>query len=137
MNIRAKTAFDHIKKANESIVLIENLTATLEKSDSTRIELQDLTKGQKKELKKLELLFLDDDKLKGIQRNPKSLRAIQGTARRYVNSSYATPGPNAKIAVDKAKRALEEIVSQVESYMVGDWKEYQEKVEKMDFRIFR
>ncbi|MFT6806789.1 MAG: photosystem II stability/assembly factor-like uncharacterized protein [Saprospiraceae bacterium] len=137
MNARAKNAFDKIVKANKSISLIEKLTVTLDKSDSTRTQLEDLTKSQKKELKKLELLFLDDDKLKGIQRNPKSFRAVQGTARRYVRSSYGTPGPNAKIAVEKAKMATEKIVDQVDVYMSEDWKAYQKEVDKIEFQIFK
>jgi len=137
MNKLAKDAFDKITEAKKSVSLIENLTETIEKTDSTRTQLEELTKTQKEGLKKLELLFFDDDKLKGIQRNPKSLQAVHGTARRYVNTSYGAPGPNAQVSVHKAKMAVEEIVQKVESYMSNEWKTYKSEVDKIDFRIFK
>ena len=130
----ATSSFEKLMKAKKSIELVEKLTATL--SDTTKTYVSDLTKEEKKKIEELELLFLDKEGLKGIQRNPSTLRAQLGTAGRYVRSSYGDVSPNGQVAVDKAKSETEKITSRVEAYLSGDWQKYQAKINDVNFKIF-
>jgi len=111
------------------------LTETL--SDTTKTHVSDLTKAEKKNIEELEHLFMDKEKLKGIQRNPNTLRAQLGMASRYVGSSYGKLGSNGQIAVDNATRETDAIVKKVDEYLEGKWKEYQAKINEVDFQIFK
>ena len=57
-------------------------------------------------------------------------------ARRYVNSSYGKPTPNAQIAIDKVEVKTEKVLSELDAYFEGDWKEFQGKVEVLEFDLF-
>jgi len=131
---KATTSFDKLMKAKKSIVLVEKLTATL--SDTTKTYVSDMTKEEKKKIKELELLYMDEEGLKGIQRNPKTLRAQLGSASRYIGTAYGKLGDNGNVAVRKATSATDDIVEKVEAYLNGSWKEYQQKINDIDFKIF-
>jgi len=130
----ATSSFESLMKAKKSIALVEKLTETL--SDTTKTFVSDLTKEEKKKIEELELLFLDKEGLKGIQRNPSTLGAQLGAAGRYVRSAYGAVGPNGQIAVDNAKSETEKVASKVEKYLSGGWKNYQTKINDIDFKIF-
>ena len=135
MIYKAKEGFDQLIEAKKSLGIIKKLTETLQ--DSVKTQMEDANKKQKKQISILEALFFDKEDLKGIQRNPENLNAYLGNARRYVGSSYGTPGQNASHAVDKARARLKEVLAEVELYMNGDWLDYQEKVNNTDFKIFK
>lgn len=131
---KATSAFDRLMKAKKSLGLVDKLTETL--ADTMKTHVADLTKGEKKSIEELELLFLDKENQKGIQRNPNTLRAVLGAAGRYVGSSYGALGSNGQVAVDKARTEAAEIINRVDTYLAGPWKEYQQKINDIEFKIF-
>lgn len=130
----ATAAFKRIQKAKKSLGLIDQLIATVQ--DTTKKELSDLSKKQKKSLEQLEELFMDKQGLKGIQRNPNNLNAYLRTGMRYLNSSIGVPNPNAQVAIDRAKNKVNEVNEAVEAYFKTDWSEFRGMINKLDFELF-
>ncbi len=131
----ATEQYTEIKEARKTIALVEKLIETVK--DTTQKELKEITKSQKEKLDELELMYMDKEGLKGIQRNPNNLNAIMRTARRYISASYGAPTPNAVIAINRAEDEINTVVSVVKDYFNTDWQQYQEKIEAVDFSIFK
>ena len=131
----ATADFGRITEAKKTLKVIDAMISTIQ--DTTQNEWKELSKEQHKNLDDLELLFMDAQGLKGIQRNPNNLNAYLRTARRYIGSAVGTPGANAQVAMNKAKEQAAEVTEKIDAYMSSDWMELKEKVKSFDFDIFR
>ena len=131
----ATEEFSKITEAKKTLKVLDAMISTIQ--DTTQNEWTELSKEHHKSLNDLELLFMDAQGLKGIQRNPNNLNAFLGTARRYISSSTGTPGANAQIALNKAKTQATEVSAKIAEYMSSDWVELKEKVKSFDFDIFK
>jgi photosystem II stability/assembly factor-like uncharacterized protein len=56
--------------------------------------------------------------------------------RRYAGSSYTAPGPTEIRLFEQARSAADEAISEVELFMNGDWKAFEEKVKATPIDIF-
>ena len=131
----AREGFEQIREAKKSIDLIERLAKTL--PDTTKKAFMKDIKQEKESLENLELLFFDKENQKGIQRNPNNLNAKLWMARRYLGTSIGAPGENANVAVSHAKNKTAEVLEALEEYMNGAWPEFKEKVNSMNFDLFK
>ena len=131
----ATADFGRITEAKKTLKVIDAMISTIQ--DTTQNEWKELSKQEHKNLNDLELLFMDAQGLKGIQRNPNNLNAYLRTARRYIGSAVGTPGGNAQVAMNKAKEQAAEVTEKIDAYMSSDWMELKEKVKSFDFDIFR
>ena len=131
----ATADFGRITEAKKTLKVIDAMISTIQ--DTTQNEWKELSKQEHKNLNDLELLFMDAQGLKGIQRNPNNLNAYLRTARRYIGSAVGTPGANAQVAMNKAKEQAAEVTEKIDAYMSSDWMELKEKVKSFDFDIFR
>lgn len=131
----AKELYDQLKEMKKTLGLVEKLTETLQ--DSSKTSLEKLNKDQKKKLTELDELFFDKEGLKGIQRDSENLNAYLGGGRRYIGSSAGKPGANAMIAVKQAYEKFAFVKKQVEDYRQNGWANYRQKVEEMNFMLFK
>ena len=134
LNKEAKQLLDQVLKAQKSLTLIEKLIETT--TDSTHKELKELTKTQKDKLEEFELMFFDKQNQKGIQRNPNTFTAVLRTAGRYLRTSLGAPGANADTAMKKAHSKFELIKEVIDTYMGGEWNDYQNKINEVQFDLF-
>lgn len=132
---RSTEAFDKIKKAKNSVALIEKLTTTLQ--DTTKEQVEKMNKDIMEQLTTLEELFVEKEGIKGIQRNPNTLSAYLGGARRYLGGSVGAATPNAIIAVEKAKSKVEEVEKVVNAFFDTQWPTYQKSIKAQDFDLFK
>ncbi len=56
--------------------------------------------------------------------------------RRYAGSSYSAPGPTEMRLFDQARSAADEAMAEVELFMNGDWKAFEEQVKATPIDIF-
>ncbi len=133
---KAADAYDELKTAKKSIELVGKLSETIEDEEQKK-EIKKANKEAKKNLEDLMALYMDKEGLKGIQRNPNTLTRNLGMARRYLRASYGTPTPNAQVSVDQALTLLDEVLGKQAEYMEGDWKTYKEKIDAVDFDLFK
>jgi photosystem II stability/assembly factor-like uncharacterized protein len=56
--------------------------------------------------------------------------------RRYVGSSYTAPGPTEERLFDHARSAADGAMTEVEKFMNGDWKAFEEKVKATPIDLF-
>jgi len=131
----AKKSFDRILDAKKSIAMVEKLLEW--QADSVKKEFKALHKSLQTELDSLTHLFVEPENQKGIQRNPDQLNSVLFGAGGYVRSSWKIPGQNAMTAVEKARVFLRETVSAVDTFFMGEWKEYRAKVEKLEPVLFK
>jgi len=131
----ATEQFHRITEAKKTLKVLDAMISTIQ--DTTQNEWKKLSKEHHKSINDLELLFMDAQGLKGIQRNPNNLNAYLGTARRYIGSSIGKPGANAQVAMDKAKDKTMEVTSKIDQYMSSGWMDLKEKVNLFDFDIFK
>ena len=82
-------------------------------------------------------LYISPENVKGIQRNPDQLNSVLFGALSYIRSSWSDPKENAMISLDKAKIMTEKSSKSVTTFITGDWKAYQEKVAKLNVKIFK
>ena len=96
-----------------------------------------MNKKMSKSLADLEELFMEKEGLKGIQRNAENVNAYLGAARRYIGSSYGQPNENAAIAFEKAKSKVAIVEEEISQFFDGEWSDYRNKIEAMNFRLFK
>ncbi|MCC7303262.1 MAG: hypothetical protein IT233_11530 [Bacteroidia bacterium] len=130
----AAESFSKLRKARESIALVEKLLS--QRKDTLGKEVEKMHNVLTKQLDSLEALFLPKEDIKGIQRNPKELNAILGTAGYYLDASWGIPGPNAMIAIENAGIKTTEITAKVDLWLKTDWHAYRKKVEGLKLSVF-
>ena len=131
----AKMSYDKILASKKSISIVEKLLEN--QPDTIKKEFKKVHKKLNKSLDELSDLYLSPENVKGIQRNPDQLNSVLFGALGYIRSSWSDPKENALLSFDKAKKMTEKTSTSVSTFMNGDWKEYQEKVAKLDVKIFK
>ena len=73
----------------------------------------------------------------GIVRNlyPTAM-SMQSAPRRYVASSYSAPGETEERLFDHARESAKDAMAEVEKFMNGDWKAFEEKVKATPIDLF-
>lgn len=133
--VDASKALEKIKAAKKTVETVEGLTFGLE--EEAKKELDSLNTEMSKQIKALIELYVMPEGLKGIQRNPKKLNSKLGTASWYLGSRWDEVGANTENILRQTSEAVEETVGKVNEFMDGAFSDYQEKVESMEFDLFK
>ena len=131
----AKKSFEKIAESRKSISIVEKLLEN--QSDSIKKSFTDLHKKLNSNLDSLSNLYVEPENVKGIQRNPDQLSSVIDGAGNYIRSSWSAPKGNAMLALEKAKWVNESVTRAVNVFFEKEWKEYQEKVNKLAIKIFK
>ena len=123
----------------ESIIIVKDFEKIMAKDTSTHKKHLKLSKEMIKKITGIQDLFFGkDDKRQGIIRSPKE----NVLSRIRKASYYASSRPNGitkteNILINQAKNELESALDSVNSFFIDDWKEYQLKMEEIDFSPFK
>ena len=98
---------------------------------------KEMHKSLNTKLDSLSNLFINPENVKGIQRNPDQLNSMIFGAREYINSSWPVPGANAILALEHAKTKTNRASEAVRRFDEESWKEYKDKVSKLNMIIFK
>lgn len=131
----AADALDKLKAAKKTVQTLEGLSFGLE--DDAKKELDSLNTEMSKQVQELIELYVMPEGLKGIQRNPKKLNSQLGTASWYLGSRWDEVGENTENILRQTSDAVEETVVKVNEFLNGPFAEYQEKVESLEFNLFK
>jgi photosystem II stability/assembly factor-like uncharacterized protein len=132
---KATDAFNQLKQAKKTIKLVDD--QMINAADSTKKEIKKLGKSMQDSITNLQNLFTDEPGLKGIQRNPNTLNGHLSTASRYIRASEGAPGQMARFAIAKAENEATEVITKVNKFFDGDWKDYRAKVEAAQRPLFK
>lgn len=127
---------EKLDNAQKVIDKVLNLTKDLETEEA-----KSLNKAAKDIKKKLdttkEAFYGPTMEGQGIVRSlyPTAMTTI-GSPRRYVGSSYTAPGPTEERLFGHARTAADEAMAEVEKFMNGDWKAFEEKVKATPIDLF-
>ncbi len=128
-------SFNQLKEAKKTISLVDKMMVNQE--DSIKMEIKNLGKDQMAQIDSLMNLFNDPEGRKGIQRNPSTLSAMMWPTRNYLRSSYDGPTPNTQIQLNNFHTKATEIINGVNTFFESDWKNYQDRVEKIPPVLFK
>ncbi|MFN7118510.1 MAG: hypothetical protein ACK4TA_17060, partial [Saprospiraceae bacterium] len=131
----ATDAFNRIREAQKTIKTVNDATANA--AADTKKEITQLGKALQDSLSKLELRFLAPENQKGITRTSDNLSTRIFMASSYLNASDGAPTQSAKITIDAAKKELNDIVAQLNTFFSKDFAAYQQKVEAAQFSLFK
>jgi hypothetical protein len=124
-----------LKEAEKTIGLVEGQFVNV--PDSTKKEIMKLGTALKDSISNLKDKFFQHKEEKGIKRSSKNLNSKLYSAMGYLNANNAAPNATAQTAVAVAKREAEAVVNQVNGLFEGQWKSYREKVEAVQYSLFK
>ncbi len=130
----ASDALKRVQEARESLGLVVKILEV--HKDTTLKEIKKEADELKKEMDRLEELYMMPEGLKGIQRNPKTLNGLLGTASYYIGSSWEKPGDNAMRAVKEAWDKTDEAVGEIDNFFSKKWKPFKTRFEALGLTPF-
>jgi hypothetical protein len=131
----ASTGFNRLLEARRTIDLVEK--ALINIPDSTLQMIKKEGKALRDSLDKLELLYMQPENQKGIQRRPDNLNATLFSAARYANETQDEPSQMARLETDRARRQTTQVIEQVNAFLTGPFAAYRQKVEQISFSLFK
>ncbi len=126
---RAFDAFESLKDMKSKHGVIKSMMTAA--PDTTQDQINEWLKDSKKEIARLEKLYMMPEDIKGIQRNPNDLNSVLGSASYYINSSWGRVDENARRALDKAINMTNDVVGEVEKYKNGEFSDMIEKIKAL------
>ncbi len=128
------TAFNRLQEARKSITRVEGVAANAPKA--VKDSLSEHSKALIKEIARLEEILTEPEDLKGIQRNPTNLQSYLYGARNYIGQTEGEPSQMAKLMLQQFHEKAGDFVTQVNTFLSGDLREYQEEVRAAELSLF-
>ena len=129
-------AYDNLKEAKKSMGLHKEIIAVQE--DTIKKEHMKLHKEITGRIDSLMNLYLLPESKKTEYRDDShTLMSKVWNARRFLGTSTAGPTPNGRYAVATAERQAAEVVSGINTFFGGDWKDYLDKIKALKLDIFK
>lgn len=132
---RNTRAYNQLKDAEKTISMVESQFSNV--PDSLKKDALKLGTALKDSISALKELFFQHKEVKGIQRNPNTLNNYLYRAVSYIESNRGAPTQTALISMDIARRETERVVEKVKAMFDGAWKDYRQKVEAVQFSLFK
>lgn len=131
----ARIALNKLTAAKKTIAAVEEISFALQDTTSERIA--KLNKEMKGEIAKLIELYQLPEDLKGIQNDDDKLTSQLGTSSWYLGSSWDEAGGNTENLLKLTKKSVEETIKKVNTFIDGDFKEYEKTIKALDFDLFK
>ncbi len=134
LNVAAATMMDRIREAKDVVSRVN--TNLGDREDDLAKELKKHGKTIADSLSSFEDGFFGEQGKQGIYRDPNTVSSTLGGARQYIFSSQRAPNTPEEWAMSHGKKALTEMISDVNGFLAMQWAVYKEAVEASDaFRI--
>ena len=106
--------------------------------EETKTTLDSLSKGMKKEVAAIESLFMQEEGLKGIQRENKNISGYSWMTISYMEDSDWSIGASqmTELMYAKLKDSVDEAVEQINAFYDDSFKTYMEQVKSAPKSIF-
>ena len=135
-NVEKSTqVFEDLKSAQKTIKLVGTLLEFQE--DSIQTELKDLHKDLNTQIDSLKGEYMLPEDSEGYQDDANKLSTYLWRANFYIGSSPSAPGPNAKLAIERAENKMAEIFEGSNTFFEKDWESYKARIKELDFDFFK
>ncbi len=131
----ATQAFDRLKETKKTIKRVGEALAYV--PDSTKKAIAEMGKTLQDSIETLQHLYMDPPDTKGIVRTPGLLNSSMSAAYRYLLASDGAPNQAAKYAMQHFHDQLANTLERINRFFEHDFKAYQEKVEAIDYSLFK
>jgi hypothetical protein len=132
---RAAKAYDRLKEAEKIIGLVESQFVNV--PDSTKKETLKLGATLKDSISVIKDKFFSHKEEKGIKRSSTDLNSKLYNALGYIRGNNGTPNTTTQTAINTAKTMAENAIQAVNNLMDKPWKEYKDKVELIQYSLFK
>lgn len=132
---RSGAAMQSLRDAEKSIKLIDD--ALINAPDSVRKDISKMGVAMRDSIVALKKLFMSSPDAKGINRQVNALTDAMFKASYMLNSSFGKPESNALTAYNRAEVLAKDVIEKVNKFYDTDWKKYQQKVEAVQFSLFK
>ena len=132
---KATDGFKQLQEARKTIKRVDAALATA--PDSTLKEIKKMGKSLGKQLDELEKAYMDPENQKGIQRDQTNLRSKLFGVSWYMRSMDGGASQPVERLLAGVRTQTTEILEEIKKFYEGDFKAYQEKVEAIDFSLFK
>jgi photosystem II stability/assembly factor-like uncharacterized protein len=129
-------AFEQLKASKKAMKNVKSMYYQFDKE--TKSTLDSLSKDMKKELAEIELLFMQKEGLKGIQRENNNISGYAWMTISYMEDSDWSIGASqmTELMYGKLKDSVNEAVTRINAFYEGPWSNYMEQVENAPKSIF-
>jgi len=132
---KASAGFGQLQEAEKTIARVHTALETL--PDSTQKEIKKLGKSLQDSIDRLEELYMLPEDFKGIRRSTGKLNSTLNRTGGYLSDLEGPITQGAEIMLDQARQQTGEVLEQIHRFMTNDWTEYRQKVEALDFSLFK
>lgn len=134
-----KAAAQSANRVKESLAIVEEFEKKMK--DLKRPDLKEAeakTKAMKDSLNSvMDFIFGKEDKRQGLTRSSDSRVAFIGRASGFIGSAIGPINDTDRRVYDQAKGKIDEVVTRVNSFVAGPWKEYRALMEKANVSPFK
>ena len=130
-------AFEQIKDIRSAMKNVKSMYYQLDEESKTTLD--SLAKPMKKELAAIEKLFMQEEGLKGIQRESKNIQGYSWTMMGYMEDSDWTIGASqmTKYSYEVLKSAVDHAVERINTFYKEHWPAYEQTVNNAPKTIFK
>lgn len=132
---KASAGFAQLQEVRKTLKRVATAIETLEEDNQK--ETKDQIKALTQAVEKLEMLYMMPDGLKGIQRSSDNLQSTLYSASRYIAAADGAPNQAAQRAIAKAQQQTQTVLERINTFMLEDFKAFQEHIETLDFSLFK
>lgn len=132
---RAADGFDQLRNAKATVGIVNG--AMVNAPDSTQKQVKKLGKDLTKRIDELMKMYMEPEELKGIHGASYYLTTALGRANSLLRRSIGPAGENGMNAVRIAQNELEEVLTEVNTFIEEDWTAYKREVEQIDIQLFK
>ena len=132
---KATAGFNRLQEAKKTIKLVDNALGNA--PDSLKKEISKMGKSILDSIANLEKRYMMPEGLKGIQSNPGLLSSTLWQTSGYIDASDGAPNQTARIMMEKARKDVANMVSDINRLFQENFAAYQQKVEAVQFSLFK
>lgn len=130
----AAAGFGKLREARKGIGRVNTLLETA--PDSTQKEVKKMGKELMKSLDQLEELYMLPDDFKGIRRSTDQLNNALYGVRGYLYAEDGQLSSMGQLMLNQARAQTDKVLEQVDAFLQGPYKAYQERVAKLPLSLF-
>lgn len=129
-------SFEQLKASKKAMKQVKDMYYQFD--EETKTTLDSLSKGMKKEVAAIESLFMQEEGLKGIQRENKNISGYSWMTISYMEDSDWSIGASqmTELMYAKLKDSVDEAVEQINAFYDDSFKTYMEQVKSAPKSIF-
>jgi photosystem II stability/assembly factor-like uncharacterized protein len=127
-------AWNDLQEAGKAVKRVQGLL-----KDAPKAVKDTLTKDAKgilKTIAEIEEIFVEEEGLKGIQRNPTNLRSKMFMAGRYIGQVEGRPTQMAEVALEQYQAGAKDFIAKIKEFLAGDFADFRKEVDAAKLTLF-